>query len=75
MGNEARKLELITWLAELEDNDTLEFLRVIKDSRRSDSDWFDALSVGEREGIDRGLADVKAGRTVAHAAVVKRYGL
>ena len=33
MGLEAIKLELIEWLTKLEDEDTIEYLRVVKDSK------------------------------------------
>ena len=39
MGLEAIKLELIEWLAKLEDEDTIEYLKVVKDSK-SENDWW-----------------------------------
>ena len=32
MGNDAIKIELIQWLSKLEDNETLDFLKLVKDS-------------------------------------------
>jgi len=74
MTQETVKLELIEWLSTLADSDTLEYLKMIKDSRTED-DWFKNVSEEEKAGIERGLNDIKAGRVVSHAEVKKRYGL
>jgi predicted transcriptional regulator len=73
MANEARRLELMEWVKELEDDATLELLQVLKDSRNLTEDWFDVLSEDERSGIKRGLADTKAGRTVPHSQVHMKF--
>lgn len=44
MGHDAIKLELIEWLAKLEDNETIEYLKVVKDSEISNRDWWSELS-------------------------------
>jgi len=75
MANELRKIELMEWVRGLEDNATLELLQALKDSRNPSGDWFDAISEEERAGINRGLADMKAGRTIPHSEVARRYGL
>ena len=33
MGQEALKLELIEWLTKLEDKETMEYLKIVKDSK------------------------------------------
>jgi hypothetical protein len=43
MGHDAIKLELIEWLTKLEDSDTIEYLKIIKDTDSSD-DWWNELS-------------------------------
>lgn len=74
MGHEAIKLELIEWLTKLDDDETLAYLKVVKDSKISNVDWWDDLSEIQKEGIERGLRDVEEGRTISHEEVKKKYG-
>jgi hypothetical protein len=73
MGNDAIKLELIEWLTKLDNNDTIEYLKIIKDTDSSD-DWWNELSIEQRKGIDRGLKDIDDGRVVPHEEVRLKYG-
>lgn len=73
MGIKAVKLELIEWLANLEDSETLEYLKLVKDS--NENDWWSDLPNDVKTGIERGLKDIDAGRIVAHEEVKKKYGL
>ncbi|GAH72074.1 unnamed protein product [marine sediment metagenome] len=75
MGHESVKLELIEWLMKLEDDETINYLKVVKDSSASDHDWWDDLTNEQKQGIERGLRDIDNGRTVPHDQVKKRYGL
>jgi hypothetical protein len=75
MGLEAIKLELIEWLTKLDDRETIQYLKVVKDSKTTSNDWWDSLSGEFREGIERGLKDVEEGRVTSHDAVKKKYGL
>ncbi len=75
MGNEAIKLELIEWLTKLEDKEIIEYLKVVKDSNSISKDWWNDLTVSEKEGIKRGLSDIDHGRTTSNEEVKKRYGL
>ena len=75
MGQETIKLELIEWLAKLNDIETLNYLKVVKDSRSGDQDWWSDLTEQQRDGIQRGLKDIDEGRVVSHTDVKKRYGL
>lgn len=74
MGHDAIKLELIEWLTKLEDNETIEYLKIIKDTASKD-DWWNELSDEQRQGIQRGLKDVEEGRVVPHEVVRLKYGL
>ena len=38
MGHEAIKLELIEWLAQLNDDDTIRYLKIVKDSEMAQND-------------------------------------
>jgi hypothetical protein len=75
MGNKAIKLELIEWLTNLEDDATLNYLKIVKESSTMQDDWWNLLSDQEKSGIYRGLRDVDAGRVIAHEDVKTKYGL
>jgi len=75
MGHNAIKLELIEWLTKLEDSETLNYLKIVKDSNESTEDWWHELPESVKDGIQRGLNDVTEGRIVAHEDVKKKYGL
>jgi hypothetical protein len=74
MGHDAVKLELIEWLTKLEDDNTIQFLKIIKDAD-SEDDWWNELSDEQRQGIQRGLKDVENGRVIPHDEVRLKYGL
>ena len=75
MGNEAIKLELIEWLSKLNDDETIEYLKVVKDSKSKENDWWDDLTAEQKKGIERGLRDIDQGRITPHEEVKKKYGL
>ncbi len=75
MGHEAIKLELIEWLTHLDDDDTISYLKIVKDSSETGSDWWQELSEDQIEGIERGLRDIDASRVTPHDLVKKKYGL
>jgi len=75
MDNEAIKIELIEWLTKLDDKETIEYLKIVKDSKSNDNDWWNDLSDIQKKGIERGLSDIKNGRTVSHEEIKSRYGL
>ena len=75
MGHDAVKLELIEWLTSLEDTETIEYLKLVKDSRSSDKDWWQELSDEHKTQIKKGLNDIEEGRVVPHEQVKKKYGL
>jgi hypothetical protein len=75
MEQETIKLELIEWLTRLNDIETLQYLKVVKESRLSNQDWWDDLTEQQIRGIQRGLQDIDKGRVVAHEDVKRKYGL
>lgn len=75
MQHEAMKSELLEWLSNLEDKETIEYLKIVKDSKSNDNDWWDDLTDDQKAGIERGLKDIDNGRTLSHDEVKKRYGL
>jgi hypothetical protein len=72
MGHEAIKLELIEWLAKLEDDETIDYLKLVKDSKVSDKDWWCDLNDVQKGGIERGLRNVDEGRVTEHDDVKKK---
>jgi len=75
MRNDAIKLELIQWLAKLEDDETLDYLKVVKDSNKTRTDWWHDLSVEQRTGIEKGLKDIDSGKIQSHKDIKLKYGL
>lgn len=75
MGYDAIKLELIEWLTKLEDGETLDYLKVVKDHSNSQSDWWGDLTDNQKLGIERGLNDIDAGRIIAHSDIKIKYGI
>ncbi len=72
MGHEAVKLELIEWLTKLEDDETINYLKLVKDANKSNNDWWYDLNHVQRDGIVRGLQDVDAGRVTLHDDVKQK---
>lgn len=75
MGHDAIKLELIEWLTKLDDDETIEYLKLVKDSTSSEEDWWHNLTPEQKSGIERGLKDIDDGRIIPHAEVKEKYGL
>ncbi len=75
MEHDALKLELIEWLTNLDDDETIEYLKLVKDSKSSENDWWYELPPEQQKAIERGLKDVDEGRIVSHSEVKKKYGI
>jgi hypothetical protein len=75
MTYDAIKLELIEWLKKLEDGETIEYLKVVKDSTSLNENWWSDLPDFQKDGIRRGLRDIESGRTISHDDVKNRYDL
>lgn len=75
MGHEAIKLELIQWLTKLEDDETLDYLKIVKESSKANDDWWHDLNEEQKSGIERGLKDIEAGKIKSHNEVKLKYGL
>jgi predicted transcriptional regulator len=71
-NTEAQKLEIIRWVTELEDETAIERLVFLKE-QAGKGEWWDEISNEEKASIERGLADVKAGRVTPHKKVKKLY--
>lgn len=73
MKIEVAKLELIEWLKNVEDKEMLEALLFYK-KNHEEGDWADELTAAQKEAIEQGLADEKAGRVMESKEVWKKYG-
>jgi hypothetical protein len=74
MNSFEQKIEIIQWIAGLEDKSTLQQLKKLKEqSDLKQQDWVHSISQQERESILRGLQDSAQGRITPHADVRKRY--
>ena len=75
MGYEAVKLELIEWLTKLDNDETIQYLKIVKDSTDKHSDWWNDLTEDQKHGIQRGLDDIDQGKVIPHDQVKSKYGL
>ncbi len=73
MNIQAEKLGLIEWIAKLNDSSMIEKLKSIHDDYAKSSDWWDEISVAEKESIKRGLKDIEERRVHSHEAAKKIY--
>lgn len=48
MGRAAEKSELIERLKNLDDEDTINYLKIVKNSREQQSDWWDDLTADQK---------------------------
>lgn len=74
MSTYADKIDIIQWIAGLDDKSTLKQLKKIKElSTAKKQDWWDTITQQERQSIERGLEDSKKGRVTQHSEVRKKY--
>ena len=50
MGHDAIKLELIEWLIQFEDDEMINYLKVVKESDNGRDDWWDDLTDEQKNG-------------------------
>ncbi len=72
MNIQAEKLELIKMLVTIQDSALLKKIKKLLEKEQSD-DFFCNLSNEQIASIERGLEDVKKGKTIPHEKVKKRY--
>ncbi|HET6990367.1 MAG TPA: hypothetical protein VFJ43_03540 [Bacteroidia bacterium] len=73
MKSEATKLELIEWLAKTDDKGILSSILFLKKSAET-LDWADQLTIDQKNRVEEGLEDIKAGRTITSDKVWAKYG-
>ena len=75
MALEALKLGLIEWITNLEDEEMIGYLEMMKDANVLQDESGNDLTDEQKEGIERGLNDVDEGRVIPHDIVKRKYGL
>ena len=73
MNSEQLKLELIQWLASIEDMQILQSLIRYKNIQEN-TDWWDTLSDDQLKEIKKGIDDVKKGKTISSKSLWQKYG-
>ena len=61
-----KKLDLIDWINQLSDKNTIELLDNLK-SATSKDDWWDELSDNEQKKLQKGMNDIKKGNVISSA--------
>jgi hypothetical protein len=72
MNTVTEKLHIIQWIAGLNDRTVLTKIKKIKDTTKT-KDWWDEISLSEKHSIERGIKNIKEGKTKSHSEVRKRY--
>ena len=65
------KVELIQWLASLEDETIISDLLALRN--KLDSDWWSKISDSEKASIKKGLSDMDNNNTISNSEVKKLY--
>ena len=71
MDIQTEKLRLIEWLAGLDDIKVLQQLISLK--RKQEMDWWDTISMEEKEEIEMGLKQAEDNHFVNHEEVMAKY--
>jgi hypothetical protein len=71
MDIQAEKLDLIEWIAQINDASVIKEIKAIK--KEKEGDWWDALSADQKEDIDAGIIDLNHGRKKTFAKVLSKY--
>ncbi|MDP4810267.1 MAG: hypothetical protein NWR65_03945 [Saprospiraceae bacterium] len=61
-----KKLDLIDWINQLSDKNTIELLDNLN-SASSKDDWWDELSDNEQKKLQNGMNDIKKGNVISSA--------
>jgi predicted transcriptional regulator len=69
---QSKKLDIIQWVAGIQDESLLDELQKIMQSENRD--WWDEISQEEKAAIEAGLADEKAGNFISHKEARKTWG-
>jgi predicted transcriptional regulator len=70
MGLAAKKLDIINWITNLNDEEILEKINSL---RKREADWWDTIDDDEKAEILEGLSQLDRGESVAHEQVMAKY--
>lgn len=70
MNLETRKMNVISWLTHLNNEEILSKIEKLKEG---EPDWWDLIGDDEKSEIEQGLSDIEAGRTKTHSQVMAKY--
>jgi len=73
MNIQAEKIGLIEWIARLNDSVVIGKLKQMREDYSKSTDWWDKISIEEKESIARGLKDLEEGRVHSHEMAKKIY--
>lgn len=73
MNLQAEKLGLIEWIIKLNDSSVIDKLKKIHEENSQQSDWWNEISLSEKESIEKGLKDIEEGRVYPHEAAKEVY--
>lgn len=71
MNLQSEKLQLIEWLARLNNTTTLK--RFIALKKEEEKDWWDELGTDEKAEIEEGLSQADRGEVVPHKEPMAKY--
>lgn len=71
MDVQTEKIDLITWLTQINDVSVINEIKALK--KKSQDDWWDSLNEQQRNDIEKGLTDLRLGRKKGIAEVLKKY--
>jgi len=66
-----KKLELIQWLSTIEDSSIIE--KIMELRNQESIDWWNSISENEKQSIEKGLEDAKAGKLNPHTDARNLY--
>jgi hypothetical protein len=70
MNIETRKMNIISWVTHLNNEDILSEIERLKEA---ELDWWDLISDDEKSEIEQGLSDIENGSTKTHEKVMSKY--
>jgi len=65
-----RKIDLISWITNLQDEKILSRIETIKGE---EIDWWDTISDEEKAEIEEGIAQLDRGESIPHEQVMAKY--
>ena len=70
MGLAAKKLDIISWITSLKDENVLNRIELL---RKGEDDWWDTIGEDEKAEILEGLSQLDRGESIAHEQVMAKY--